>query len=78
MIDGHHSPITNFSFGPFLLMKSVEYGGAVSLSVKLRTMGDFVGFFKDCYEFLHLFSKAFPALAEYHDSVLAQHYSYMG
>jgi hypothetical protein len=71
-------PINNFSFGPFLVMKAVEYGGAVSLSVKLRTQDDFTTFFSDYYDYLHVYSGGFPTLIRYMERVLAKHHSIMG
>eukprot|EP00579_Thalassiosira_antarctica_P025568 CAMPEP_0202023022 /NCGR_PEP_ID=MMETSP0905-20130828/50904_1 /ASSEMBLY_ACC=CAM_ASM_000554 /TAXON_ID=420261 /ORGANISM="Thalassiosira antarctica, Strain CCMP982" /LENGTH=785 /DNA_ID=CAMNT_0048585307 /DNA_START=386 /DNA_END=2743 /DNA_ORIENTATION=- len=78
MIDLQHSPISNFSFGPFLVMKAMEYGGAVSLSVRLRNEDDFTDLFCDYYNFLNLYSTGFPALIERRDRLLAAHHSYSG
>jgi hypothetical protein len=69
IVDTH--TISNFSFGPFLVMKSVEYGGAVSLSVKLRTQDDFTTFFSDYYDFLHITSKGFRAIVRFNEEIIA-------
>lgn len=65
------------SFGqvwPRMGDESVEYGGAVSMSVKLRTDEDLTYFFHDYYDYLNLFSTGFPVLVE---TLTAQHHSFM-
>jgi hypothetical protein len=59
-------------------MKAVEYGGAVSMSVKLRTEEDLTNFFHDYYDYFHVFSTGFPSLGRYTERVTAEHHSYMG
>ena len=71
-------PNNNFSFGSFLVMKAFEYGGAVSLSVKLKTRSDLTHLFVDYYDFLHVFSKGYPALISFRDTMAARHYSHRG
>lgn len=72
------SPLNYLSFGPFLVMKVIESGGTVSLSVKLKTQQDFTEFFLEYYDFVRLFGAGFSALDRFHDSVLAEHHALMG
>ena len=73
-----NSPINFYSFGPFLIMKSVEYGGAVSMSVRLEEEDVMTNIFYDYYSFLKLYRTGFPAIVDYSQRVLASHHSYMG
>lgn len=77
-VDRQAYPINNFSFGPFLVMKAVEYGGSVSLSVKMICHDDYSSFFYDFYDFLHVFCKCYPALVHFMNTTLAEHHSYIG
>ena len=73
------SPINNFSLGPFLVMKSVDFGGAVAISgVRLSDEGMMTDLFYDFYSFLKLYRAGFPASVDYSNRVLAAHHSYMG
>ena len=76
-----NSPINNFSLGPFLVMKSVDFGGAVAMSVRLGDEGE--GIMTDLFynfysSFLKLYRAGFPASVDYSNRVLAAHHSYMG
>ena len=77
-IDRTPSPTNNFSFGPFLVMKAFEYGGAVSMSAKVKTRSDLTHLFLDYYNFLRIFDQGFPLLVRYRDTMLADHFSYVG
>ena len=76
--DCMHSPISVFSFSPFLIKKSVEFGGAISMSVRLNDEDDLTDFFHEYYEFLKLFRTGFQALHEYSDRIVAAHHVRMG
>ena len=54
-----NSPINSFSLGPFLIMQSVESGGAVALSVKMDKEGYMTDLFYNYYEFVKLCRKGF-------------------
>ena len=62
-------------------MKSVDFGGAVAMSVRLGDEGE--GIMTDLFynfysSFLKLYRAGFPASVDYSDRVLAAHHSYMG
>ena len=54
-----NSPISSLSLGPFLIMQSVESGGAVALSVKMNNEGRMTDLFYNYYEFVKLCRKGF-------------------
>ena len=75
-----NSPINDFSLGPFLVMKSVDFGGAVAMSVRLGDEGEGImtDLFYDFYSFLKLYRAGFPASVDYSDRVLAARHSQIG
>ena len=78
LIEKGHNPINNFSFSQFIVAQAVEYGGAVSFSVNLRTRDDYTNFFVEYYDFVRVLSEGFPSLIQYVDETMAHHHSYMG
>jgi len=70
-----NSPINCFSFGPFLVMQSVECGGAVALSVRLEEDDVVTDLFYNYYELLILYRKGYRELKEWSDMLLATHAS---
>lgn len=68
-----NSPINNFSLAAFLIMKSVDCAGAVSMSVRLESKEGLTDLFCDYYEFLRLYEKGFRELKELSERMLATH-----
>ena len=75
MMKHPNSPINCFSLGPFLLMQSVESGGAVALSVRLEEDDVVTDLFYNYYELLILYRKGYRELKEWSDRLLATHAS---
>ena len=73
-----NSPINNFSFGPFLIMKSVEFGGALAMSVRLKYEEDMTDLFYDYYSFLKLYRAGFPAAVDHSNRISAAHHNLHG
>ena len=62
-----------FSLGPFLVMMSVESGGAVALSVRLEEDDAVIDLFYNYYSFLILYRKGYRKLKEWGERTLATH-----
>jgi len=73
-----NSPINNFSFGPFLIMKSVEFGGALAMSVRLKNEENMTDLFYDYYSFLKLYRAGFPAAVDHSNRISAAHHNLHG
>jgi hypothetical protein len=67
------SPISDTSFVRFLVVRSLECGGAVSLSVRLRNKEDFTELFGNYFEMIDFYTAAFPVLWDHAEQFRAQH-----
>jgi hypothetical protein len=70
---GGKVPITCYLFGTFLVKRSMEHGGAIAFTKHLINQRDFANLIADFYAMIRLYSKVFPKMLDWKDTVVAQY-----
>jgi hypothetical protein len=69
---GGKVPISCYSFGAFLVKRSMEHGGAIAFTKHLINQRDFAKLIADFYTMTRLYSKEFPKMLDWQDTMVAQ------